>query len=58
MLIIAFGASGNNIPFGQRPLQIITCMVYLIVGHPQSKDLKSCEGTKLSKKQSLNFNYK
>lgn len=47
MLIIVHGVSGNNRSFGQTPLQNITCIVYLILGHPQSKHTKSCEGPEI-----------
>lgn len=47
MLIIVHGVSGNSRSFGQVPLQNITCIVYLILGHPQSKHTKSCEGPEI-----------
>lgn len=33
MLITALDVSGNNRSCGERPLQNITCIVYLILGH-------------------------
>lgn len=37
ILTTVFDASGNKRSFGQRPLQNITCIVYLILGHSTIK---------------------